>query len=406
MYYHNLQKFVDLISNGEINPSFPIPLMSIDHNTTHNISFLDHCKHLCNQHDTNILRLLSVIQQKLNGDMIIRLNKSPVFNSKVQGVINEWGENIEPMDIFRCPNQCYDCNQINEIKQLIENSDSELNNLNQNLDEESSGLYESLEKLKNNYHDYGDLLNKNLLEIEERRNEYNPKYIDILTDMSTKPKSFYMDTLLDKESDKDMIDNLNLRIIKGIPENVHVIFLNTTLIPNMISKCMEGQKSECLKLKAMVEDKEGKIETMMSRIGPSIPLSDTLVEILSGIQNYFQENDDDLPTDDEDDDDEEDDESKIKGVLDKLVTKRDDSSEDKININSEELDNEDGEEGDEEEDDDDDEEDDEEDDEDDDEEEKDTYYLKIEPDSQLDKEDSNEIKSNKQDEDSDNISFF
>ena len=392
MYYHKLPNFVELISNGEINPSFPIPLKSMDHNTTHNISFLDHCNHLCKQHDTNILKLLSVIQQKLNGDMIIRLNKSPVFNQKLQGVINEWGENIEPIDVFRCPDKCYDCNQINEIRQLIENNDSELNNLNGDLDEDNSGLYESLEKLKNNYHEYGDTLNNNLIEIEERKNEYNPKYIDILMDMSTKPKSFYMDSLLDKESNKDMVDNLNMRIIKGIPENVPVIFLNTTLIPNMISKCMEGYKAECMKLKSMIEEKEDKIDTMMSRVGPSIPLSDTLVEILSGIQDYFKDNDEEeLPSDDEDDEVE--DETKIKEVLDNLVTKRDNSNRDEIDIEkSQELDNyeDEGEDGDEDMD------------YTDEDENKDTYYLKIEPDSNIiDKEDINET-----DKDDDSISFF
>ena len=316
MYFYDLPRFVELISMGDINPSFPIPLKSRDHNITHNISFLDHCSHLCKKHDTNILRLLSVIQQKLNGDMILRLNKSPVFTDKIRNVMNEWGEESEPIDLFKCPQSCYDSNKINIIKNNIDSYDNEFNNLK--LDSEDSNLYEVLEKLKNNYQDSVLELDENLKEIEERRNEYNPEYREILTDMSTKPKSFYMDSLLDKEGNEDLVNNMNMRINKGIPENVHVIFLNTTLIPNMISKCMEGHKNECIKLKSMIEDKQFKIDTMMNKVGPNIPLSDTILDVLSGIQEYFKDNDNELPSDDE----EELNENNIQEALSKVVNKQ------------------------------------------------------------------------------------
>tara|TARA_B100000035_G_C21012230_1_gene560180 strand:+ start:484 stop:1635 length:1152 start_codon:yes stop_codon:yes gene_type:complete len=316
MYFYDLPRFVELISMGDINPSFPIPLKSRDHNITHNISFLDHCSHLCKKHDTNILRLLSVIQQKLNGDMILRLNKSPVFTDKIRNVMNEWGEESEPIELFKCPQSCYDSNKINIIRNNIDSYDNEFNNLK--LDSEDSNLYEVLEKLKNNYQDSVLELDENLKEIEERRNEYNPEYREILTDMSTKPKSFYMDSLLDKEGNEDLVNNMNMRINKGIPENVHVIFLNTTLIPNMISKCMEGHKNECIKLKSIIEDKQFKIDTMMNKVGPNIPLSDTILDVLSGIQEYFKDNDNELPSDDE----EELNENDIQEALSKVVNKQ------------------------------------------------------------------------------------
>lgn len=329
MYFHDLPRFVELISMGDINPSFPIPLKSKDHNITHNISFLDHCSHLCKKHDTNILRLLSVIQQKLNGDMILRLNKSPVFNDKIKSVVNEWGEDIDPISLFKCPQNCYDSNKIYLLKNQVDSYDNEFNNLK--LDSDDSNLYEILEKLKNNYHDSVLEIDENLKEIEERRDEYNPIYREILTDMSTKPKSFYMDNLLDKEANEDLINSVNMKINRGIPENVHVIFLNTTLIPNMISKCMEGYKNECMKLKSMLEDKQVKIDTMMDKVGPNIPLSDTIIEVLNGIQDYFKDDDNDLPSDDD-----EIDESNIQEVLSKVVNKQTQPEKYDIKINDKE----------------------------------------------------------------------
>ena len=91
MNYHPLNEFVDLIARGEIEVYGPIRLSNVKHNTIHNCGFEEHCDHLCKKHDTNMVKLLSVIKQKLNNDMILRLKQSPVFNSKLKGVVQEWG---------------------------------------------------------------------------------------------------------------------------------------------------------------------------------------------------------------------------------------------------------------------------------------------------------------------------
>ena len=84
LVYYELPDFAESISTGKINISNgAIPLKSMDHNMIHNVSFIDHCNHLCKKHDTNLLRLLSVIQQKLNGDMILRANRYPQLNNKL-----------------------------------------------------------------------------------------------------------------------------------------------------------------------------------------------------------------------------------------------------------------------------------------------------------------------------------
>ena len=155
---------------------------------------------------------------------------------------------------------------------------------------------------------------------------------------------------------------------------MYTLFLNTTLIPNMISKCMEGYKSECMKLKAMLEDKQVKIDTMMNKVGPNIPLSDTIIEVLNGIQEYFKDDDNDMPSDDEDDIDE----NNVQEALSKLVNKRGSS----IKLIEDEKDDEEEDEEEDEKDDekDDEEEDDEEDkddEEEDEEEDKDLFFLKI-----------------------------
>lgn len=316
LVYYELPKFAELVSNGDINISnAAIPLKSMDHNMIHNVSFIDHCNHLCQKHDTNLLRLLSVILQKLNGDMILRTNKYPQLNEKLQSAIGEWQEPIEPIDLFRCPNSCYNSNNVTSLQNMIQGYEDEFSKLKSSQDD--SNLYETLERIKNNYHSCGERVRDNLLEIEERCNEYDIPHRKIFDDLSTRPKSFYMEKLL--EGDNNLNNNVNMRLVKGIPENIHVIFLNSALLSTLISKCMEGHKSECMRLKQMIDDKNVEIDDLMDRVGPGVPLSENLLHMFEGIKSFFEDKDENLPSDDE----EEIDESNISDVLKKVVNKSD-----------------------------------------------------------------------------------
>lgn len=314
LVYYELPKFAELVSNGDINLSSAIPLKSMDHNMIHNISFIDHCKHLCQKHDTNLLRLLSVIQQKINGDMILRINKYPQLNEKLQSAIGEWQETIEPIDLFRCPNGCYDSNNVVSLQSMVQGYEDEFSKLKSLTDD--SNLYENLERLKNNYHDCDERVRDNLLQIEGRCNEYDIPYRKLFDDLSTRPKSFYMEKML--EGDNNLNNNVNMRLVNGIPKNIQVVFLNGTLLSSLISKCMEGHKSECMRLKQMIDDKNVEIDDLMDRVGPGVPLSENLLNMLEGIKSFFEDKDEDLPSDDE-----EVDESNIAQVLNKVVNKSD-----------------------------------------------------------------------------------
>ena len=330
--YHGFNEFVEKIARGELKVQGPIKLPNMNHNTVHNVQFLDHCDHLCKKHGTNRLRLLSVIQQKLNADMILRLNQSPVFSDKMKNVVSEWGEEMDPMELFRCPNECYDSTNLGRMSELVKSNDDDYARLNGELTDNDSGLYEMMDRLKTNYHDCGEDINRNLSEIELRRDEYNPRHRDILCDLSTKQKSYYLDALLSDEKGQNTMNGVNMRINKGIPENIHVIFLNNLLIPNIMSKCMENHKCECMRMKQDLEEKQNKLNDVMVRIGPSEPLSDSILNLLSGFSNYFEVNEDDLPSDDEgimaiDVSGQAD--EKIKTVLDNLVNRSiDDGSDD------------------------------------------------------------------------------
>lgn len=315
--YYKLPQFVEHVSKGKIGPQLPIRISNMCGNQTHNISFLDHCDELCKKHNTDRLRLLSVIQQKLNGDMIVRLNESPVFQDKVKHVLSEWGEEVDPIELFRCPNDCYDNNSFNELKHSYQRHNDTLDSLNLNADNLESSIYNSVDNLRNDFHGCEDMLRDNLSQIETRIHEYEPKYRAILCDLSTRQKPFYLDGLMESEEQANMIHHVNRKVNRHIPDNINIIFLNIVLIPTLIAKEMERLRNESLKMRDEIEKRQRILSDIMERVGPDEPVSFGFLKMLSDLTSVFGD-DDELPSDDEGDSMPED---KIEDVMQNIVDK-------------------------------------------------------------------------------------
>ena len=105
-----------------------------------------------------------------------RLLRSPIFKQKVINIIDEWGynNNLEPTELFECPETCYDPTNINEIEKMIGDYDNELNIIDQNIDNENENynLYDKIQSLKDNYNNCGEQIQDNLLNIENRYNDF------------------------------------------------------------------------------------------------------------------------------------------------------------------------------------------------------------------------------------------
>ena len=319
--YYKLPQFVDRVSKGLEGPQSHIRIPTMCGNQIHNISFLDRCDELCKKHNTDRLRLLSVIQQKLNGDMIVRLNESPVFRDKVKLVLNEWGEEIDPIELFKCPANCYDNNCFVDMRNLYQRNIDTLESLNLNADNLESSIYNSVESLRNEFHGCEDILRDNLSQIETRQYEYEPKYRAILCDLSTRQKPFYLDGLMKSEEQANMIQHVNRKVNRHIPDNINVIFLNIVLIPTLIAKEMERLRKESLVIKQEIEKRQKILSDIMERIGPNEPLSVGFLKMLSGLTDVFNvASDEDLPEDEEDEVDGGDD--KIERVMQSIVEKQ------------------------------------------------------------------------------------
>tara|TARA_B110000208_G_scaffold45986_1_gene60975 strand:- start:16 stop:1278 length:1263 start_codon:yes stop_codon:yes gene_type:complete len=332
MDYLGLNEFIERVSFGELGPGLPIEVRNMGGDRIHRISFMDHCDVLCKKHKIDRLRLLSVIQQKLNNDMIVRLSQSPAFKTKVSSVLGEWGQHeVDPIDLFRCPENCYDSDNVSSLMGVVKAHDTELDSLNES-DDPGDHLFNTVEGLRSNYHTCENNLQDQLMEIENRRDEYEPTHGSILRDLSTRHKPFYLDNLLDANENEKMSHHVNKRVNRHIPDKIHMIFLNNVLIPTLIQKEMEQHKHSCMTMKNNITEKQRKLNEIMERLGPrghDEPFSTRIMDLLSGFGNAFQM-DSDGPSDDESG--ESDNEEQLSKVMKNIVQKNNDKH-DKKNIN-------------------------------------------------------------------------
>ena len=109
---------------------------------------------------------------------------------------------------------------------------------------------------------------------------------------------------MDNEGKEKMVHHVNRRVNRHIPDNIHTIFLNNVLIPNLIKKEMEGKKMSCMKMKGDIDEKQEKLNEILQRIGPEEPFSVGLMKLISGLGDMFTTESGEELSDEESSDDE------------------------------------------------------------------------------------------------------
>jgi hypothetical protein len=288
--YHNIEDFVNKTSNGDIQLVYAIPLNCMNGNKVHKISFMDHCQYLAKKHNTDILRLLLAIQQKMNGDMLVRLDQSKLFKDKIHNLLSEWDYNdLSPEDLFKLRDNNYNLNSFNELESRLNLVNERFNIMNSMNND--SDIYDELDDLRTEYKTNLDDLLSELDNINSDNFSDILDYYSILSELATKDKSFYLNNLVN--DDNNLSRNVNLQIKKNIPDNINIIFLNITLLPTLIAKEIEKLKNRCYSLKDNSEKKILLLDELMEKMGNRTSLSDDILSILSNITSIFDNNDDD-----------------------------------------------------------------------------------------------------------------
>jgi len=264
--FNSCEDFVNMSSTAVIRPNRSIEIRNVSGDQVRLRPYMDQARILCKNNDTNLLSLLTRIQDKINKDMLVRGNNVPLFKQKVSSVIAEWPYNVSYEDIFSSPESVpFDYNDLMKCNAVIIGLDGDMLDLEKQVAEESDSLYSSVTNLQGKCLEAGNEINTCMRNIDQISEDYEPKFPKIFMDLSTRQKPYY--TSCDNESSDKLNDMVYRKGCNEIPDNIPDIFGNAIMLPNMISKETEYTKSILQNLHKNVRNKQ----LILSKLIENVP---------------------------------------------------------------------------------------------------------------------------------------
>ena len=252
---NNCKDFMIMTCNGELCPNKPVQMRSIGGDKITMITYEDQLKKLCKENNLNLLSILTQIQDKLMRDMTVRGNNTPLFKSKVSSVLGQWKNSPDYDILFSLPDEelSFDYGDMIKCNSSVLDLGNHMESLEELISSGSDKLYPRVIDLQKKCREIDDSIKVSIAGLDRVAEHYEPRYPNVLLDLSTKPKSFY--THEDDEDSKlsRMVYHKNMR---EIPENIPEIFSNAVFVPNMITKETDYIREALKSLKGNVREKQ------------------------------------------------------------------------------------------------------------------------------------------------------
>jgi len=295
--YYDLDALFNKCVSGELDIHQPLEVSNKLKNRRHEISFLHHLLIQCKTHNIPLIEILSQLRYRIKSRILELVNSNAFIRHYIQNVIYEWSHDITPFDIF--------IDGLDELEEFpLDGSEEKLFDYSKFIDEKQScqkagGLLVKLEKdigenqiqhvpferaystevedrIRDIHHQCYDCMGRvkrNIQEVDSKYDSLEPKYMEVLLDLSTKCKSAYLEhsSRSDDSSISRLITDKNNN---DIPDNIHTIFLNYTIVLNMIQKEMKFVLISFQKLMENIQDKT----VMVSGFMDSLNLGDFIEE--------------------------------------------------------------------------------------------------------------------------------
>lgn len=275
---NNCKDFMIMTCNGELCPNRPVQMRSIGGDKITMITYEDQLKKLCKENDLNLLSILTQIQDKLMRDMMIRGNNTPLFKSKVSSVLGQWKNSPDYDILFSLPDEelSFDYGDMIKCNSSVLDLGNHMESLEELISSGSDKLYPRVIELQKKCREIDDSIKVCIAGLDRVAEHYEPRYPNVLLDLSTKPKSFY--THEDDEDSKlsRMVYHKNMR---EIPENIPEIFSNAVFVPNMITKETDYIREALKSLKGNVREKQLLLANLQGNIPERVYESDPLTRL-------------------------------------------------------------------------------------------------------------------------------
>jgi hypothetical protein len=258
LHYYDLPGLIKLCVMGDIDMHEPLEISNRLKNQKIEISILKHFLILCERDSKSLIHILSLIRSRIKEYLLGLLSENHYVKNYIQNVIDEWGYEIIPEELFMDGLNKMDYvdgddiipyEQLLEEKRISEETSQKLKMIEDGIKERQESYIpvtrEYAEQIQDRIKDLHtqcktcmDSAKKQSGGAMEKLKLIEPKHRDILLDLSIKPKSMYIEylSLVSKEESSVLSSFMSDLQNVNIPDNIHTIFLNYVITINMLKK--------------------------------------------------------------------------------------------------------------------------------------------------------------------------
>lgn len=258
LHYYDLPGLIKLCVMGDIDMHEPLEISNRLKNQKIEISILKHFLILCERDNKSLIHILSLIRSRIKEYLLGLLSENHYVKNYIQNVIDEWGYEIVPEELFMDGLNKTDYvdgddiipyEQLLEEKRISEETSQKLKMIEDGIKERQESYIpvtrEYAEQIQDRIKDLHtqcktcmDSAKKQSGGAMEKLKLIEPKHRDILLDLSIKPKSMYIEylSLVSKEESSVLSSFMSDLQNVNIPDNIHTIFLNYVITINMLKK--------------------------------------------------------------------------------------------------------------------------------------------------------------------------
>ncbi len=301
MNYATTVGFMNMIGGGEVAITRPIPVKTVDGTGVSHVDFQSYCDTLCEREGIPKLVLLRAIQDTLRKSILYRMNRSPLFRSKLQGVCNQWSPHESPpeavelfVDRVQMP---FDVSKLDEESKRIQQLHHHISRMDQGMDQGVDR--ETLLSHKRDCEAHKRHLHHQLGILQENSDEYTSPHDKLLRILSLKPHTFYRHQ--GNAPDDPRYHRAAIRAQRIIPETIQTILDNGCAIPFYLEEENDRLQGVIQDNYQSVDDAHKRISWLLSSM-PEEEAPSGLGELLRGLlQGYtpYQQTDDDEEEEDE-----------------------------------------------------------------------------------------------------------
>ena len=303
--YHDLENILEHCDTGRINMHEPVEVMNQSQTMKTEMTVLKHLVVLSKSDNISLIHILSRLRCSLKKRLEKLIIDNAFVKHYIENVIKEWKSDISVTDLLK--DGLATCNYENgdlfAYDKLVEELDcsqrggSKLDEIERILKERqghhtvmtpdySKQMKVKLGDLLSECTGCSDRVKKHAVEAQTTYRAMDPKHLQILIDLSFKPKSAYLEFSNQfRDTNETFAIFLSETHDMEIPDTIHTMFLNYLLTVNMIKKEMNYINNSLKQIVVYMNpklDTLGKLVQSFTTLDPEEDVVDTVHAPLDG----------------------------------------------------------------------------------------------------------------------------